>query len=178
MGAYTGSARSGMARVAAAVLLAMALLGGCDGQRIQALEEGVSREADVRRQFGEPDRIWPGPAGSRIFEYNRQPSGQRNYMIAIGADGMMASLRQVLTPENFARIGPGMTADEVRQRLGRPARVTPYALKNEITWDWRYFLPPNNAMVFSVTFGPDSRVLRTGSIVDPESEGDRAKPAG
>ena len=179
MGGYTGAARPGARRIlAAAWLLAAVLLGACDGHRIQALEEGVSTEADVRRQFGEPERIWPGPAGSRIFEYNRQPSGQRNYMIGIGPDGMMASLRQVLTAENFARIVPGLTADEVRQRLGRPARVTPYALKNEITWDWRYFQPPNHAMVFSVTFGPDSRVLRTGSMVDPESEGDRSKPAG
>ncbi|MES2187320.1 MAG: outer membrane protein assembly factor BamE [Pseudomonadota bacterium] len=160
------------------VSLAIALLAACDGQRIQALEEGVSTEADVRRQFGEPERIWPGPGGSQVFEYDRQPSGQRNYMIAIGPDGKMAALRQVLTPENFQRIVPGMPADEVRQRLGRPARVTPYALKNEIVWDWRYLQPPVNAMVFSVTFGPDSKVLRTGSMIDPESEGERAKPAG
>ena len=37
-----------------AALLAAALAGGCDVQKIAELEEGVSTEADVRARFGEP----------------------------------------------------------------------------------------------------------------------------
>ncbi|WP_198969626.1 outer membrane protein assembly factor BamE [Xylophilus sp. ASV27] len=164
----------GGAQAAHAALLALVLwLAGCDGDRIRALEEGVSTEADVRRAFGEPERIWPEADGARTFEYNRQPAGQRNYMITIGPDGRMSALRQVLTPANFAAIQPGMAADEVRRRLGRPMKDTPFARIGETVWDWRYLEPPNTPMVFSATFGPDGRVLRTGSTLDPQSEAQR-----
>ena len=75
---------------------------------IKELEEGVATEADVRARFGEPEKIWDAPDGGRTFEYNRQPAGYRNYMITIGTDGKMSALRQVLTPQNFAKVQPGM----------------------------------------------------------------------
>lgn len=141
---------------------------GCDAQRISELEEGVSTEADVRAKFGPPQTIWDGPGGERIFEYNRQPAGRQNYMIGIGPDGKMTSLRQVLTPANFAKVQPGMSALEVRKLLGQPMKRTPYPLKNEVAWDWRYLEPPNTSMIFTVWFGTDERVLRTGSMLDPD----------
>lgn len=148
------------------VLLALA---ACDPQRIAELEEGVSTEADVRARFGAPETIWDAGGGERILEYNRQPAGHKNYMIGIGPDGRMTSLRQVLHPDNFARVRPGMTSQEVRRMLGKPMKTTPYALKNEVAWDWRYMLPPNQSMVFTAWFGPDERVLRTGTAPDPEA---------
>ncbi|MDR3452943.1 MAG: outer membrane protein assembly factor BamE [Rhodoferax sp.] len=142
---------------------------GCDQQRISELEEGVSTEADVRARFGEPEKIWEAPEGGRIFEYDRQPNGQKNYMITIGVDGKMSALRQVLTPENFAKVQPGMTMEDVRKLLGKPAKISPYALKQEVDYDWRYIQPPNTWMVFTVTFDPDDRVLRAGSSADPQA---------
>lgn len=155
----------------AAWVLGVALLGGCDPQRISELEEGVSTEADVRSRFGEPEKVWDGPAGARVFEYNRQPEGLRNYMITIGADGRMSALRQVLTPENFSRIVPGMMMEDVRRALGKPARVTPYPLQREIHADWRYLEPPNTTMVFSVVYSPDYRVVRTMRTLEPDDKG-------
>ena len=150
---------------ASALLLALA---GCDQQAIRELEEGVSTEADVRARFGEPEKIWDAPDGGRTFEYNRQPAGHRNYMITIGTDGKMSALRQVLTPQNFAKVQPGMAMEEVRQMLGKPARITPFERQGEVAYDWRYLEPPNTHMVFTVFFDRDYRVLRTGSVVDPE----------
>ena len=150
---------------ASALLLALA---GCDQQAIKELEEGVATEADVRARFGEPEKIWDAPDGGRTFEYNRQPAGHRNYMITIGADGKMSALRQVLTPQNFAKVQPGMMMEEVRKMLGKPARITPFELKGEVAYDWRYLESPNTHMVFTVFFDRDYRVLRTGSVVDPE----------
>ncbi len=147
----------------------LALLPGCDNQRIKELEEGVSTEADVRARFGEPEKVWDGADNARIFEYNRQPAGHQNYMITIGADGKMAALRQVLTPANFVKVQPGMMMEEVRRALGKPAKITPYELKKEIVYDWRYIEAPNTALVFSVTFNPDLKVLRTGSSPDPDA---------
>jgi hypothetical protein len=153
----------------AAYLAALLALAGCDTQRISELEEGVATEADVRAKFGAPENVWDAPGGARIFEYNRQPAGQRNYMITLGADGRMTALRQVLTPVNFAKVLPGMPMEEVRRMLGKPAKITPFELKREVHYDWRYLDAPNTAMVFTVIFNTDYRVLRTQAVPDPDA---------
>ena len=155
----------------------LAGLVGCDPQRIAELEEGVATEADVRARFGEPEKIWdaadmaklplPGAAaapGARTFEYNRQPAGNVNYMITIGQDGKMTALRQVLAPQNFAQVLPGMPMETVRKMLGKPMKITPYALQQTIHYDWRYLNPPTTAMIFTVVFDRDLKVVSTGSV--------------
>ena len=154
---------------------------GCDQQRIAELEEGVATESDVRARFGEPEKTWDAadmanvPAtggaaqaltapGARTLEYNRQPQGMVNYMITINADGKMSALRQVLNPQNFAAVLPGMSMEQVRKLLGKQLKVTPYALKNQTHYDWRYLNPPNTAMIFTVVFDADLRVVSTGSM--------------
>ena len=159
---------------------------GCDQQRIQELEEGVATEADVRARFGEPEKIWfasdmaslpqPGAAaepGARTLEYNRQPAGSANYLITIGPDGKMTALRQVLTPQNFEHVLPGMPMEQVRKMLGKPMKVTPYALKRETHYDWRYLNRPSTAMIFTAVFDADLRVVRTMSV-----EEESANPPG
>jgi hypothetical protein len=154
-------------------------LAGCDPQRIAELEEGVATEADVRARFGQPEKIWdasdmastpqPGAAavpGARTFEYNRQPEGKVNYMITIGPDGKMSALRQVLSPQNFARVQPGMSMEQVRKMLGKPMKITPYPLKRETHYDWRYLNPPNTTMIFSVAFDQDLKVIDRRSVED------------
>ncbi len=158
----------------AAATFSLLVLTACDPQRISELKEGVSTEADVRDRFGAPENVWDEPDGARTFEYNRQPAGQVNYMITIGPDGRMTALRQVLTPETFARVVPGMRMDEVRRLLGKPAKATPYELKKETWVDWRYLEAPNQAKVFTVVHGPDLVVLRTQTGADldaPEFKG-------
>ena len=155
------------------MLASLLVLAACDAQRISELEEGVATEADVRARFGEPEKVWDAPGGARIFEYNRQPAGQRNYMITVGPDGRMSALRQVLTPANFAKVMPGMRLDEVRRLLGRPAKVTPFERKREVHADWRYLDAPNTSMVFTAIFSPDDRVMRTLTVPDPEANENR-----
>src|SRR3982750_864916 len=141
----------------AACFAAVWMLSACDNQAIRELEEGVSTEADVRARFGQPENVWDVPGG-RVLEFNRQPQGQKNYMITIGADGKMSALRQVLTPENFARVQPGMAMEDLRKLLGKPAKVTPYRLKNETEWEWRWLQPPNSPVVFTAVLNDDQRV--------------------
>jgi hypothetical protein len=156
------------------LLASMLALVGCDQQRIIELEEGVATEADVRAKFGEPEKIWDGEGGVRIFEYSRQPSGHRNYMISIGTDGKMTALRQVLTPQNFAKVQPGMMMEEVRKLLGKPMRVVPYELKKETYYNWRYLDGGNVSMIFSAVMDNNLKVLRTESGLDPEGSSNRA----
>jgi hypothetical protein len=78
-------------------LSALAVLASCDPKKVSELEEGVSTEQDVRARFGTPETIWPEANGDRTFEYPRQPAGHANYMISIGPNGRMTSLRQCCT---------------------------------------------------------------------------------
>lgn len=165
--------------IAMGLLSVLAAMVGCDPQRIDELEEGVATEADVRTRFGEPEKIWdatdmgslpqPGAAaapGARTFEYNRQPAGNVNYMITIGPDGKMSALRQVLAPQTFSKVLPGMPMETVRKMLGRPMKITPYALQQTIHYDWRYLNPPTTAMIFTVVFDRELRVVSTASTVE------------
>ena len=152
----------------ASLLAVLTLLAGCDEQRIRELEEGVSTEQDVRARFSEPEQVWQEADGSRTLEYNRQPAGRRNYMITIGTDGKMSALRQVLNPDNFKRVQPGMGVEDVRRMLGKPAKQVPYKLKNEVVWTWMFLEPPSDKKAFNVVFSPDYRVLRTEIGPDPD----------
>jgi outer membrane protein assembly factor BamE (lipoprotein component of BamABCDE complex) len=154
-------------RILATLLAATALLTACDQQRIEKLEEGLATEADVRKQFGEPKQITEKADGSKVFEYPRQPEGSTNYVITIGADGKMSSLRQLLTPANFAKVVAGMDQAEVRRTLGIPAKTQRYAAKpDEDVWEWR-FLDGQQKKVFNVTFDRDAKVLSTATTDDP-----------
>jgi hypothetical protein len=161
-------------RLAACGLLWVALA-GCDPQRISELEEGVSTEADVRARFGTPEAVWDAPGGARTLEYDRNPAGYQNYMITIGPDGRMSALRQVLHPGNFAKVRPGMSMEEVRRMLGKPAQEQRYALSGEASWEWRWMEPPNRARLFIVWFDGDWRIARTAVQDDPQAQGGVAR---
>jgi outer membrane protein assembly factor BamE (lipoprotein component of BamABCDE complex) len=155
-------------RGALALLAVLALsITACDPQRVAQLEEGVSTEVEVRKQFGDPVTITTQADGSRILDYPRQPEGWTNYVITIGPDGKMSSLRQLLNADNLARVQPGLGMAEVRALLGRPARVKRYVLKNEEVWDWRFRQHGQESKLFNVTFGADGRVIGTAIGDDP-----------
>jgi outer membrane protein assembly factor BamE (lipoprotein component of BamABCDE complex) len=160
-------------RCAAGIVAALLMSAGCDPQKVSQLEEGVSTEQDVRARFGAPETIWMEPNGDRTFEYPRQPAGHANYMISIGPDGKMSSLRQVLHPNYFAKVTPGLTKDEVRRMLGKPAKVQTYRQKGEEVWDWRFADGTTGVKVFSVTFDPNGAVLGTAVGLDPNGPDQR-----
>ena len=99
----------------------------------------------------------------------RQPEGVVNYMITIGADGVLVKVSQVLTEENFAQVQPGMAMEQVRRLLGKPRKVQTFPLNGETSQDWR-FQPKGQTepMIFSVAYDRDLRVIRTGTMPDPD----------
>lgn len=158
-----------MRRLMTLLSIITALFAGCDAQRAAKLEEGLSTEADVRAQFGEPVQVIERADGSKLLAYPRQPEGWTNVEIVIGSDGKMASLRQLLTPANFAKVRPGMAQAEVRQMPGPQAKTLRYALKpDEETWRW-HFMAGQDKKVFEVLFGADRRVL-SSTIADDERQ--------
>ena len=155
-----------------AALVAALALAGCDVQKIAELEVGVTSESDVRAKWGEPAAVYTEPDGSRTLEYPRQPAGQVNYMLAIGADGKLAAMRQVLKTSNFAKIEPGWDKTQVRRLLGLPGKTQRYELKQEEVWDWRFADNAENKQ-FSVTFDVNGRVTATATTIDPKENAGR-----
>lgn len=141
-------------------------LSGCDYVNVSELQPGVSTELDVRQRFGPPQEVWKNSDGSVTWEYSRQPEGAECYMITIGPDKVLRAVEQVLNEAGYARVQRGMTGDEVRRLLGRPASSQFFSLKRETVWEWligRGGSPTeSDPTYFTVTFNDEGRVVGTG----------------
>lgn len=143
--------------------LMAALLPACDGINLQRLKPGTTTAPQVRQIMGPPTTEWSDADGTRTWEYPRTPQGLVNYMMVFGPDQVLREVRQVLSEENFARVTPGMSRDEVRRLLGQPANEFFYSLKKEYVWDWKTIGVANLPAYFNVHFDEDGRVLRTST---------------
>lgn len=139
---------------------------GCDrnGNPIEEfgldkLGKGVSTEADVRTIMGQPDSVREAADGGRTLEYPKGPQGVRTWMFYIAADGKLRDYELVLTDDNFKKVQPGMTREEVRNMLGRPRSVVPFKRKGEEVWDWKY-MHVHEERLFNVHFD-----METGKVV-------------
>lgn len=167
------SLRAGVARLAMplTLLLTLALtLVACDQKNISELVPGESTQAQVYEKFGQPKKEWQGENGERILEFSRQPAGHENYMIHISPEGKYLKTRQVLNPNYFDKIKPGMPMEEVRKILGEPAKKMTYNMSKKTIYTWRY-LDSNLSKLFEVEFDPDLAVIQTGSRDDDEGGG-------
>jgi outer membrane protein assembly factor BamE (lipoprotein component of BamABCDE complex) len=152
----------------------LAMLTGCNPLAIGQIKVGVSNRADVLRLMGQPESVrkesagtW---AGADLLEYSGQPEGTQNWQIVVGSDDTVKDVRQLLVPENFAKVFPGMGLDDVRGLLGKPAKVNTYALSPNRFVEWRYMQPPNEVMIFTVEIDPQQRVVKSGSARDDSAD--------
>lgn len=139
-------------------LVALLGLAACDYFAQQELKPGLSTGAEVRERLGAPSEEWANIDGTSTWEHSRQAEGSETYMVVIGPDNILREIRQVLTEENFARVEKGMSQDNIRRLLGRPASKTPFVLKHEVVWEWRYNAGPGTIKRFQVYFGEDGKV--------------------
>jgi outer membrane protein assembly factor BamE (lipoprotein component of BamABCDE complex) len=144
------------------VLMLGALLSllGCD--RTGELRPGISTTAEVIEKMGQPTMEWQeGP--NKVWEYPFTPEGTRNYKLTIGPDGILKAMEQMLTPENFAKAQPGMTREQIRRLLGKPATVQFLEQTREEVWEWKETSPrPGSDMRFNVYFSNTGQVTHTG----------------
>ncbi|WP_153100082.1 hypothetical protein [Paraburkholderia hayleyella] len=172
-----------LAAVAPGACLALsAALSGCDAQQddavkhikgffdsvkpdamlLKGLTPGVTTEAQIRQQMGHPETERVFADGSRRLEYPRGPQGLNTYMVDLDPNGILRSISQVLTAENFAQVRLGMSEDDVRRLLGKPGEVAVFPLKAETVWSWKWREGGVTAEgMFNVHFGPDHRVVTT-----------------
>ncbi|MDR5812466.1 MULTISPECIES: hypothetical protein [unclassified Caballeronia] len=175
-----------MRKIVCSVLVAVSaavLLSGCDQQSgedavnklkaffnavkpdtllLKNLQPGVTTEAQIRDQMGEPETERNFTDGSKRLEYPRGPAGTNTYMVDLDANGRFVSVTQVLTAANFAKVRPGMTMDEARRLLGKPTTIAEYPLKKERVWSWHWLEDGvNQDAMFNAHFGPDGTVVTT-----------------
>lgn len=144
------------------------VLSACDADTLSKLKPGSSSADEVRRLMGQPTLEWVDADGTRVWEYPRMPEGIVNYMLVIGPDNVLREVRQVLTDENFARVRPGMSTDEVRYLLGRPAHERYFSLAQETIWDWKTKVEPGMTWYFNVHFNNDGVVSKTSTNFVPK----------
>ncbi len=140
-----------LASIASLVAL---FLSGCD-YRVNELTPGKSTGFQVRDVLGTPTGEWKEADGSMQWEFARGPQGVVTYMAIIGPDNVLKDFRQVLNQSNFGRIQPGMSKDEVRKIIGRPAESMPFPMKKEEVQSWRYEEGPNDPYFFNVHYSLD-----------------------
>lgn len=148
------------------MLGALLSLLGCD--RTHELRPGISNTAEIIDKLGRPTMEWQ-EGEDKIWEYPFTPEGTRNYMLTIGPDGVLKAMEQVLTPENFAKVQPGMSREQIRRLLGKPASVQFFDLKQEETWEWKEASAlPGVDMRFVVHFGNSGKVTGTSRYENPK----------
>jgi hypothetical protein len=115
------------------------LLFGCAGSPFGGYDiaPGTPRDAVIAR-MGQPDRVVRLPAGERL-QYSLQPLGRYAWMVDVDGSGKVVQARQVLNANDFNRIQPGWTRDDVEREFGRPAMIDTVSSWNGpvMTYRWR-----------------------------------------
>ena len=118
-----------------------------------------SPESQARGTLGAPAAEFDYPDGTHQLVYPRGPLGTETYMVFLKG-GTVQRVEQALTDDNFYRIQAGVTtADQVRRMIGPPGRVVRFENLQQFAWDYRFRDTWGYLAIFSVTFGPDHRII-------------------
>ena len=129
---------------------------------------------EIRAKFGAPEAIWKNPDGSETWEYPLGPVGVQTYMITLGPDQTVREIRQVLSAESLDKVQPGMSRDEVRRMLGKPAETVYFAPRDEEVWTWRIQEFNFRYRRFHALFDRTTGILRSTLTLDEDRpDGDR-----
>jgi hypothetical protein len=156
----------------AAAALLLAVLGAC-ASFPGGLPLGTSI-AEARSSLGGANSEYPLAGGGTRLEFRR---GRETFMLDFDAEGRLIATHQVLTPDNFATITPGMAQEEVLARIGRPAFVFPVGWQNLQVWNYRFGGMEGDCVVFQVSISNATHtVTDVGPNTDPvcSSGGDRS----
>ena len=129
--------------------------------------------AEARQTLGAGDE-YPLPNGGTRLSF---PRGNDTYMLDFDAGGRLVQSQQVLTPQNFSTIQPGMPQAEVLTRLGRPAFVFPVGYQRLQVLNYRFGGLEGDCMVFQVSISnATGNVTEAGTGPDPRcSAGDKGR---
>jgi len=127
----------------------------------------MNRDQIVER-MGQPELQRTMADGMSRLEFPTGPRGKQTWFVYLNAAGDAVRSEQVLTEQNFNRIAPGMTQDEVRQQLGRPGEILTLGRSRGVVWSYRYENP--FCQWFQVEIATDRTVRSAGRGVPPECD--------
>ncbi len=151
-------------RIAHVSWIVLSMLSACSSYAPPANLTGFDRDALLAR-MGPPDLERQTATGSRL-EVPRGPMGHHTWFVDLDAAGRATRAEQVLTEPNFRHITPGMTQDEVRQRLGRPSEGQGLGRSRGVVWSYRYENP--FCQWFQVEISQEQTVRSVGYGEPPE----------
>ena len=147
-----------MVRTRRLMLAWLLALFGCD-LRMADLKPGVSTATEVKSAMVQPSFEWKAPDGGVTWEFPRGPSGSVTYMVDLRPDGVLKEIRQVLAEAYFAKIQPGLSKDEVRKIVGKPAETMTFPLKKEEVWSWKFEQGSGEKWQYHVHFDLGGKVV-------------------
>ena len=117
------------------------------------------------KAFG-PTGEYALPGGGTRLEFAHGGLAKQTYMLDFDRSGVLVSSQQVLTEPNLATIAPGMSAEEVRMRFGRPVWV--YGVRYPRAQIWNYRFDGGDCIWYQVSIGDaDHKVVDAGIGPDP-----------
>jgi outer membrane protein assembly factor BamE (lipoprotein component of BamABCDE complex) len=78
--------------------------------------------------------------------------------LVLGAAAVHAAKGVTVTPDQEKMVSPGMTAEEVRQTLGRPALIEKFRNEPGPTWTYKVLANGDTNIVFDVDFSNNGQV--------------------
>jgi hypothetical protein len=151
-----------------AALLFAAALAACASLRSAGTLPPGTPIAEARQTLGGASGEYALAGGGTRLEFRQGSFGRETYMLDFDASGRLVSSRQVLTPQTFATIQPGMTQDDVLVRIGRPAFVFPVGWQHSQVWSYRFGGLDGDCVVFQVSISNATRtVTEAGPNTDP-----------
>ena len=139
-----------------------ALLAGCAALQSPSFLPGTAM-SDVESRMGKPRGVAKAPDGDTVWQYPTGPVGQTTYMVRFGPDERTKSVYQALTFEQFTKVQPGISRDDVRLLLGPPGQTMAFTRMNEEVWSYRYQASASDNRIFNVHFDATTGYVRTTS---------------
>jgi hypothetical protein len=152
-----------------AMALAALLLAACATSYGPGPLAPGATQADAIARMGQPTGRHVLDEGGERLEFARGPMGVHTFMLDFDAGGKLTRIEQVLTEANFMQLEVGMTADEVRKRIGRPGRVTFLGRQQHELW-WYWFDTPF-CILFQVSIDRDGKVAEFSNNSNPRCDG-------
>ena len=147
--------------------LAVVVLAGC--ATAGGLPPGSSIDEARNVAFG-PTGEYALPDGGTRLEFAQGQFGKQTYMLDFNREGKLTSSQQVLTERNLATIGPGMSANELLTRFGRPASTFGVRYHNQRIWNYRY--ADGDCVWVQVSVSQDTQLVEQAGIgTDPICDG-------
>ena len=152
----------------AAVALVLATVAGCGAMRPAGGLPAGTPIADARQTFGGVAGEYRLADGGTRLEFRQGSYGKQTYMLDFDSSGRLVSSQQVLTPETFATITPGLTPEQVLMRIGHPAFVFPVGYQQLQVWNYRFGGLEGDCVVFQVSISNATHtVTDAGPNTDP-----------